>query len=70
MIYTRNDVGGEKWCSAEYMATRIGLSVMACAKFLRGPEFSEEHGLDMTPTQANLFNNTDLTAIREKADML
>ncbi len=59
--YTRCDTGGANWCSAEYMAHKIGLSVVACTKFLNGPEFSNESALFMTPEQAELFSDTDLT---------
>ena len=61
MTYIRKDIKGNNWCSAEYMANKIGLPVDACTKFLNGPEFSEEHALLMTFAQAELFGNSLLT---------
>ncbi len=66
MMCTRSDAGGANWCSAKYMANKIGLPIDACTRYLNGPELSEEHALSMTPKQAKLFSNTLLT--REAED--
>ena len=55
------DIIGSNWCSAEYLAYKIGLPINACNKFLNGPEFSKDCGLLITSEQTKLFSNTLLT---------
>ncbi len=58
---TRSDANGVNWCSAEYMANKIGLPVDEYTEFLNGQEFSTYHALYMTAKQVELFSITLLT---------
>ena len=64
--YIRKDIEGSEWCSARYMANKIGLPEWACQRFLDGPELSKECGLPMIPKQAIIFSNTLLTKEAEE----